>query len=44
MPLVTCIHTSTSNMFFLLALRSNAAHGLLIHEVSTSHTTIYHCR
>ena len=29
---------------FLMALRPNVGHGLLIHEVSTSHTTTYHSR
>jgi len=29
---------------FLLALRPNAGHGLLIHEVSRSHTTTHHSR
>jgi len=43
MPLVTCIHTSTANIyiFFLMALQSNGGHGLLIHEVSRSHTTMH---
>jgi hypothetical protein len=30
--------------FFLVALRPNAGHGLLIHEVSRSHTTTHHSR
>ena len=30
--------------FFLLALRPNAGYGLLIHEVSRSHTTTHHIR
>ena len=30
--------------FFFVALRPNAAHGLLIHEVSRSHTTTHHSR
>jgi hypothetical protein len=30
--------------FFLVALRPNAGHGLLILEVSKSHTTTHHSR
>ena len=30
--------------FFLVALQPNASHGLLIHEVSRSHTTTHHSR
>ena len=30
--------------FFFVALRPNAGHGLLIHEVSRSHTTTQHSR
>ena len=30
--------------FFLVALRPNAGHGLLIHKVSRSHTTTHHSR
>jgi hypothetical protein len=30
--------------FFILALRPNAGHGLLILEVSRSHTTTYRSR
>jgi len=30
--------------FFLLALQSNAGYGLLIHEVSRSHTTTHNSR
>jgi len=30
--------------FFLVAPRPNAGHGLLILEVSTSHTTTHHSR
>ena len=32
------------NPFFPVALKSNAKHGLLIVEVSRSHTTTYHSR
>jgi len=31
-------------IFFSVALRPNAAHGLLILEVSRSHTTTHHSR
>ena len=30
--------------FFIVVLRPNAGHGLLIHEVSRSHTTTHHIR
>jgi len=32
------------NIFFAVALRPNAGHGLHIFEVSTSHTTTHHIR
>ena len=32
------------NLFFHVALRPNAGHGLLILEVSRSHTTTHHGR
>jgi len=32
------------NFFFLVALRPNAGHGLLILEVSRSHATMHHSR
>jgi len=32
------------NFFFPVALRPNAGHGLLIHDVSRSHTTAHHSR
>jgi len=38
---------STADMqylFFLVALRPNADYGLLIHEVSRSHTTTHYCQ
>ena len=31
-----------ANIFFFVALRPNAGHGLLILEVSRSHTTTHH--
>jgi len=31
-------------IFFFVALRPNAGHGLLILEVSRSHTTTHHSR
>ena len=33
-----------SHFFFPVALRPNVGHGLLIHEVSRSHTTTHHSR
>jgi len=38
------INKYTYIYFFLLALRPNAGHGLLIHEVSRSHTATHHSR
>jgi hypothetical protein len=32
------------DLFFPVALRPNASHGLLILEVSSSHTTTHHSR
>ena len=34
----------THFIFFPVALRPNAGHGLLIHEVSRSHTATHHSR
>jgi len=34
----------TATFIFLIALRPHAGHGLLIHEVSRSHTTTHHSR
>ena len=36
--------TKEERFFSLVALRPNAGHGLLIHEVSRSHTTTHHSR
>ena len=36
--------TVLSELFFFVALRFNAGHGLLILEVSRSHTTTHHSR
>jgi len=38
LPATLCIH------IFFVALRPNAGHGLLIHEVSRSHTKTHHIR
>jgi len=35
---------SHSQFFFAVVLRPNAGHGLLILEVSRSHTTTHHSR
>ena len=37
-------HTVEWSFFFAVALRPNAGHGLLILEVSRSHTTTHHSR
>jgi hypothetical protein len=37
-------HNHYENIFFPMALRPNAGHGLLILEVSRSHTTTHHSR
>ena len=34
------VQINQPNFFFAVALRPNAGHGLLIHEVSRSHTTV----
>jgi len=38
------LHNHTSFTFFSVALRPNAGHGLLILDVSRSHTTTHHSR
>ena len=38
------IYTACLVLFFAVALRPNAGHGLLIHVVSRSHTTTHHSR
>ena len=40
----THTHTHTHTFFFAEALRPNAGHGLLILDVSRSHTTTHHSR
>ena len=42
--LVLCINRCVNNAIFLVALRPNAGHRLLILEVSRSHTTTQHSR
>jgi hypothetical protein len=42
--LLKCGHIFSPEVLFFMALRSNAGHGLLIHEVSRSHTTTQHSR
>jgi len=42
--LVGIVRTTCNNIFFSVALRLNAGHGLLILEFSKSHTTTYHSR
>jgi hypothetical protein len=41
-PRFTCIATELFVVFFSVALRPNAGHGLLILEVSRSHTMTHH--
>ena len=43
-PLILNPVTGRSHFFFAVALRPNAGHGLLILEVSRSHTTTHHSR
>jgi hypothetical protein len=38
------IEKGTPGSFFFVALRPNAGHGLLVLEVSRSHTTMHHSR
>ena len=38
------ISTQSIVTFFAVALRPNAGHGLLILEISRSHTTTHHSR
>jgi hypothetical protein len=42
--LFTHINYSVLRIFFFVALRPNAGHDLLIHEVSRSHTMTHHSR
>jgi len=41
---MSCAQGHTGTIFFSVALRPNAGHGLLILEVSRSHTTTHHSR
>ena len=41
---VNCFSRNVNSPFFAVALRPNAGHGLLILDVSRSHTTTHHSR
>ena len=44
MKYVECKEIYRNKFFFVVALRPNAGHGLLILEVSRSHTMMHHSR